>query len=126
MLIAGPLVGVHCLRVPAVEDRDDVRTAIASVADKLGHFDFLVNNAGINRDRTLAKMTPEQWDEVIGVDTEDAQAMALRLTREEGLYVGVSAGAAVCAALNVDGKCVVAIGPDAGSRYQSDKFWEAK
>jgi NAD(P)-dependent dehydrogenase (short-subunit alcohol dehydrogenase family) len=51
-----------------VEDRADVRTAIASVADKLGHFDFLVNNAGINRDRTLAKMTPEQWDEVIGVD----------------------------------------------------------
>jgi S-sulfo-L-cysteine synthase (O-acetyl-L-serine-dependent) len=65
-------------------------------------------------------------DEVIGVDTEDAQAMARRLTREEGLYVGVSAGAAVCAALQVEGKCVVAIAPDAGSRYQSDKFWEMK
>ncbi len=65
-------------------------------------------------------------DEVIGVDTEDAQQMAKRLTREEGLYVGVSAGAAVCAALRVEGKCVVAIAPDAGSRYQSDKFWETK
>ena len=65
-------------------------------------------------------------DEVIGVDTEDAQAMARRLTREEGLYVGVSAGAAVCAALKLDGKCVVAVAPDGGSRYQSDKFWEAK
>src|SRR5882672_7533190 len=65
-------------------------------------------------------------DEAIGVDTEDAQAMARRLTREEGLYVGVSSGAAVCAALKVDGKCVVAIAPDGGARYQSDKFWETK
>jgi cysteine synthase B len=65
-------------------------------------------------------------DEVIGVDTEDAQAMTRRLTREEGLYVGVSAGAAACAALQVSGDCVVAIAPDGGSRYQSDKFWETK
>jgi cysteine synthase B len=65
-------------------------------------------------------------DELIGVDTEDAQQMAKRLTREEGLYVGVSAGAAVCAALKVEGDCVVAVAPDAGSRYQSDKFWEMK
>ena len=77
-------------------------------------------------------------DEVIGVDTEDAQQMAKRLTRDEGLYVGVSAGAAACAALRVAGnsslreaegsgrQCVVAVAPDGGSRYQSDKFWEAK
>jgi S-sulfo-L-cysteine synthase (O-acetyl-L-serine-dependent) len=69
---------------------------------------------------------PKFADEVVGVDTEAAQAMALRLTREEGLYVGVSAGAAVCAALKMEGKCVVAIAPDGGARYQSDKFWEAK
>lgn len=69
---------------------------------------------------------PRFADEVVGVDTEDAQAMAKRLTREEGLYVGVSAGAAVCAALRVEGKCVVAVAPDGGSRYQSDKFWETK
>lgn len=65
-------------------------------------------------------------DEVLGIDTEEAQAMARRLTREEGLYVGVSAGAAVCAALQVEGACIVVIAPDAGSRYQSDKFWELK
>jgi cysteine synthase B len=69
---------------------------------------------------------PKFADEVIGIDTEDAQEMAKRLTREEGLYVGVSAGAAVCAALKVEGKCVVAIAPDGGARYQSDKFWETK
>lgn len=69
-------------------------------------------------------------DEVIGVDTEDAQAMAKQMTREEGLYVGVSSGAAVCAALKVAGEIdtgvIVAIAPDGGARYQSDKFWDAK
>jgi S-sulfo-L-cysteine synthase (O-acetyl-L-serine-dependent) len=63
-------------------------------------------------------------DAISEVDTEDAQAMARRLTREEGLYVGVSAGATACAALRVEGDCIVAVAPDAGSRYQSDKFWE--
>jgi cysteine synthase B len=69
-------------------------------------------------------------DETIGIDTEDAQAMARRLTREEGLYVGVSAGASVCAALELakrlDKGVIVAVAPDGGARYQSDKFWEIK
>lgn len=69
---------------------------------------------------------PKFADDVLGVDTEEAQQMAKRLTREEGLYVGVSAGAAVCAALRVEGKCVVAIAPDGGARYQSENFWEMK
>lgn len=73
---------------------------------------------------------PKFADEVIGVDTEAAQAMAKRLTREEGLYVGVSAGAAVCAALKLAGTIekgvIVAVAPDGGARYQSDKFWESK
>jgi cysteine synthase B len=69
-------------------------------------------------------------DETIGVDTEAAQAMARRLTREEGLFVGISAGAAACAALTLAGSLtqgtIVAVAPDGGARYQSDKFWENK
>lgn len=69
-------------------------------------------------------------DENVGIGTEDAQAMARRLTREEGLYVGVSAGAAVCAAVKLAGQIqqgvIVAVAPDGGARYQSDKFWEAR
>ncbi len=68
-------------------------------------------------------------DKVVGVSTEAAQQMARRMTREEGLYVGVSAGAGICAALKVAATItegvIVVICPDAGARYQSEKFWEA-
>jgi cysteine synthase B len=68
-------------------------------------------------------------DQIVGISTEAAQQMARRMTREEGLYVGVSAGAGICAALKVAATIqegvIVAICPDAGARYQSEKFWEA-
>jgi cysteine synthase B len=67
-------------------------------------------------------------DQTIGISTEAAQQMAKRLTREEGLYVGVSSGGAICAALKIAATIqegtLVAICPDAGNRYQSEKFWE--
>ena len=67
-------------------------------------------------------------DQIVGVSTEAAQQMARRMTRDEGLYVGVSAGAGICAALKIaadikEGVLVV-VCPDAGARYQSEKFWE--
>lgn len=68
-------------------------------------------------------------DQIVNVFTEAAQQMSKRLTREEGLYVGVSAGAAICVALKIAATIqegtLVAICPDAGNRYQSEKFWEA-
>src|SRR5919201_1923327 len=47
---------------------DEVKPAIASVAERFGKIDFLVNNAGITRDRTLAKMKHEDWNSVISVN----------------------------------------------------------
>jgi cysteine synthase len=63
-------------------------------------------------------------DELVAVSDEDACAMALRLTREEGLLVGVSAGANVHAALAVAARLrpdqvVVTMLPDTGERYLS-------
>jgi cysteine synthase A len=63
-------------------------------------------------------------DEVMQVTDEEAYAMARRLAREEGLFVGLSAGAAAMAALRVAsslgaGKTVVVIFPDQGERYGS-------
>ena len=68
-------------------------------------------------DRTLL-------DEIIPVSDDDAIAMMERLAREEGLLVGISAGANVHAACTVArrlsaGKTVVTILPDTGERYLS-------
>jgi 3-oxoacyl-[acyl-carrier protein] reductase len=47
---------------------DEVDKAVQSVITQFGRIDVLVNNAGILRDATLAKMTPEQWQQVIDVN----------------------------------------------------------
>ncbi len=61
-------------------------------------------------------------DEIISVGDEDAIAMSRRLTHDEGLLAGISAGANVFAALKVakrlgHGKRVVTVLPDTGERY---------
>jgi acetoacetyl-CoA reductase len=48
-----------------VADFEACKQGIARVEADLGPVDVLVNNAGITRDTTLHRMTPEQWDEVI-------------------------------------------------------------
>ena len=65
------------------------------------------------------------YDEIIRVKDDDALETARRMAKEEGLLVGISAGAAVWAALQVAGrkedagKLVVVILPDFGERYLS-------
>ena len=64
----------------------------------------------------------EVVDEIISVGDEDAIAMSRRLTHDEGLLAGISAGANVFAALKVAkrlgrGKRVVTVLPDTGERY---------
>ncbi len=51
-----------------VSDFAACRDGIAAVEAELGPVGVLVNNAGITRDATLHRMTPEQWNEVIAVD----------------------------------------------------------
>jgi cysteine synthase B len=74
---------------------------------------------------------PSFADENLGIVTEEAHAMVLRLAREEGLFVGISSGAAAVAAMNVASQLeegvVVTLFPDAGYKYLSDKsLWEGK
>lgn len=69
------------------------------------------------------------YDEVIRVSEENAIETARRLAREEGLFVGISAGAATWAALMIGrrlgpGKKVVVILPDHGERYLSTDLFE--
>jgi NAD(P)-dependent dehydrogenase (short-subunit alcohol dehydrogenase family) len=54
----------------ALGDCSDVEAAdrvVSQAVETFGHLDALVNNAGILRDRTLVKMTPQEWDAVITV-----------------------------------------------------------
>jgi cysteine synthase len=66
------------------------------------------------------------YDEVIRVTDADAIAMARRAAREEGMLVGISAGANIWAAMQVAarpenaGKTIVTIGCDTGERYLSN------
>ncbi len=66
------------------------------------------------------------YDEIVRVTNEDAIATARRAAREEGLLVGISAGANIWAALQLAarpefaGKTIVTIGCDTGERYLSN------
>ncbi len=51
-----------------VTDLRRVTEAVDSAVAQMEHVDILVNNAGITRDRTLSRMTKEEWDEVISVN----------------------------------------------------------
>jgi cysteine synthase A len=69
------------------------------------------------------------YDEIIRVKDNDAIETARRMAKEEGLLVGISAGAAVWAALQVAGrkenagKLIVVILPDFGERYLSTELF---
>ena len=64
-------------------------------------------------------------DEIIKVSNDDAGVVARNLVRQEGIFVGISSGAAMQAALEVArrkdsiGKTIVVIFPDTGERYLS-------
>jgi len=77
-------------------------------------------------------IVPRIYDESVAdenrwIKTEDAQAMCLRLAKEEGLLVGLSAGAAVACALQVardfSEGVVVTILCDSGHKYLDFDFW---
>lgn len=67
-------------------------------------------------------------DRTLEISTEAAYEMTLRLARQEGLFVGISSGAAAVAALQIatelETGLVVTLFPDAGYKYLSEKFWE--
>ncbi len=84
---------------------------------------------GIGAGFVPAVLNREVLDEIIPVDDEDALDTARMLSRREGVLAGISAGAAVWAAIQVgsrpefEGKRVVAVVPDSGERYVSTPFF---
>jgi len=62
-----------------VQDSAAIGPAVATVFERLGRIDVLVNNAGITRDRTLAKMSQDEWDVVLQTDLSSVFHMTTRV-----------------------------------------------
>jgi cysteine synthase B len=71
---------------------------------------------------------PGLSDKILEISTEASYEMVRRLAMEEGLFVGLSSGAAAVAAIKVaealDAGVVVTVFPDAGYKYMSNALWE--
>lgn len=70
-----------------VTDRAAVAEAVKALKDEFGRVDILVNNAGITKDSLLARMSEEQWDDVINVNLKGVfnltQAVAPLMTKNK-------------------------------------------
>ena len=76
-----------------------------------------------------AVLSREVADDILKIDDTTARDTALRLAREEGIFVGVSAGATAAAALHIaasadKGSSILCMLPDTGERYLSTFLFE--
>jgi cysteine synthase A len=111
------------VRVVAVEPG---RSAVLS-GEQRGQHQFQGMGPGFipdNLDRSVIDRVMKAWE-------EDAFPLARRLAREEGLFVGMSSGAIVWAAMQVakelgPGHTVVCIAPDTAGRYLSTELFDGE
>ncbi len=87
-------LGVEAIAITAdVSNFDDVKKMMDEIKGKFEKIDILVNNAGITKDRTLKKMTPEEWNAVINVNLTSMYNVthnALGLIPEGGRIISLS------------------------------------
>jgi len=88
----GADVSVHQGRV---DETDDCNRVVKEVLDHYGRIDYLVNNAGITIDKTVRKMTAEDWRQVLNVNLSGAFNMTKALLehmieRGSGRIVNIS------------------------------------
>lgn len=82
----------------SVADDEVCQALIARAVDEFGGLDALVNNAGVVHDRTLMRMTPEEFDEVIAVNLRGtwscSKAAALAMKESGGQIINVISASA--------------------------------
>ena len=81
-----------------VADAAAVQAMMQTVREQRGGLDFLINNAAIIRDRTIAKMSLEEWDAVLDVNLSGVFhccKFALEVMRDGGAIVSMGSIAAI-------------------------------
>jgi NAD(P)-dependent dehydrogenase (short-subunit alcohol dehydrogenase family) len=100
--------GTAVLHVGDCSEIDAAQGIVETAVSRLGRLDALVNNAGILRDRTLLKMTADEWDAVIKVHLRGHYApthAAVRHWRQEGHTGRVVCTASTSGILGNFGQC---------------------
>ena len=80
-----------------ISDQDEVKGMVNFAIEKFGTLDIMVNNAGINRDGMLHKMSRENWDLVIAVNLTGTfyctqEAIKYMRQKEYGRIINISSG----------------------------------
>ena len=109
-----------------LKEKDD-RIRIIGVEPRVGHKIQGLKNM---KEASVPKIyRPEQLDEKITIEEEDAFETARLLAIREGLFVGMSGGAAIAAALRMaetlDSGTIVTVLPDRGDRYLSTTLFRS-
>ncbi len=81
-----------------VADPTSVQSMMSRIADDFGGLDFLINNAAIIKDRTVSKMSLEEWHSVLDVDLTGVFhccKFALEVMRDGGAVVNMGSIAAI-------------------------------
>lgn len=89
-------LGRSCIVLRAdVSKQEDAKAMVVNVIEKFGRLDVLINNAGITRDRTIMKMSFDEWDSVIrtnlyGTFFVSQECFKHMANQKDGLVINIS------------------------------------
>lgn len=89
-------IGSECQIIQAdVSKKDQARGLVKQVIDHYGQLDILINNAGITRDKTLKKLTDDDWEDVINTNLNSvyytvSAALPSMQERQYGRIINIS------------------------------------